>query len=292
MALPWDQDYQYNELFENHNAMRSYLSFQIVPERDLEGKPLKPPADAPYFIQCTFAYPVLKRDAEKSLFIKMNYAKHLAVKAKGRHNDVDWKRNLSIADDTRTILVHHNLRLVVHLAKQFKSSKSIEDLVSEGNFSLMKAVDKFNPFQRNLTGSTNKFSTYASNAIIRNFIRDNIPKKNVPLTDTDIGEYPVLDPESIEEVDRTSLLVQKIMRLLDFAEWRERETLLLSVGYLRPLESLDEIGSRYGLTKERMRQIRNGVAKRIRTALSHDDAGGTPMLREPKKKAKGKPEAA
>lgn len=64
-------------------------------------------------------------------------------------------------DEThRDLLVVHNLRLVVYIAKKFESPKaSTEDLVSIGTIGLMKAVKTFNP-EKNI-----KLATYASRCI-------------------------------------------------------------------------------------------------------------------------------
>lgn len=49
-------------------------------------------------------------------------------------------------EEARQILINSNLRLVVYIAKSYKSNgMSFEDLVMEGNLGLMTAVGKFNP---------------------------------------------------------------------------------------------------------------------------------------------------
>ena len=63
-------------------------------------------------------------------------------------------------DDNRELLILHNLRLVVYIAKKFESkTASTEDLISIGSIGLMKAVRTFNP-DKNI-----KFATYASRCI-------------------------------------------------------------------------------------------------------------------------------
>ncbi len=48
--------------------------------------------------------------------------------------------------EARDILINSNLRLVVYIAKSYKSNgMSFEDLVMEGNLGLITAVEKFNP---------------------------------------------------------------------------------------------------------------------------------------------------
>ena len=60
----------------------------------------------------------------------------------------------------RDILVEHNLRLVVYIAKKFENSGvNIEDLISIGTIGLIKAVNTFKP-DKNI-----KLATYASRCI-------------------------------------------------------------------------------------------------------------------------------
>lgn len=62
--------------------------------------------------------------------------------------------------DSKNVLIVHNLRLVVYIAKKFESTGiGVEDLVSIGTIGLIKAVNTFCP-SRNI-----KLATYASRCI-------------------------------------------------------------------------------------------------------------------------------
>ncbi len=62
--------------------------------------------------------------------------------------------------EARQLLITHNLRLVVYIAKKFESTGiGIEDLVSIGTIGLIKAVNTFCP-SKNI-----KLATYASRCI-------------------------------------------------------------------------------------------------------------------------------
>ncbi len=66
----------------------------------------------------------------------------------------------------RSTFVEHNLRLVLHMAKRFRSfSVPFSDLVQEGNMGLVRAVEKFDE-RRGF-----RFSTYAAWWIQQSFIR-------------------------------------------------------------------------------------------------------------------------
>ena len=74
-------------------------------------------------------------------------------------------------EEARSVLIEHNLRLVVYIAKKFDNTGvGVEDLISIGTIGLIKAINNFNPELEV------KFSTYAVPMIIgeiRRFIRDN-----------------------------------------------------------------------------------------------------------------------
>ena len=71
----------------------------------------------------------------------------------------------------RRLLIEHNLRLVVYIAKKFENTGiNVEDLISIGTIGLIKAINNFN------TELDVKFSTYAVPMIIgeiRRYMRDN-----------------------------------------------------------------------------------------------------------------------
>ena len=63
-------------------------------------------------------------------------------------------------EEARSILIEHNLRLVVYIAKKFDNTGvGVEDLISIGTIGLIKAINTFNPV-KNI-----KLATYASRCI-------------------------------------------------------------------------------------------------------------------------------
>lgn len=64
------------------------------------------------------------------------------------------------SDEAKNVLIEHNLRLVVYLAKKFESTGlNVEDLISIGTIGLIKAVNTFK-VEKNI-----KLATYASKCI-------------------------------------------------------------------------------------------------------------------------------
>lgn len=65
-----------------------------------------------------------------------------------------------LAKEAKDMLITHNLRLVVYIAKKFENTGiMVEDLISIGTIGLMKGVSTFNP-EKNI-----KLATYASRCI-------------------------------------------------------------------------------------------------------------------------------
>ncbi len=78
--------------------------------------------------------------------------------------------------DAKTMLIEHNLRLVVYIARKFENTGiGIEDLISIGTIGLIKAINTYNPL-KNI-----KLATYASRCIeneILMYLRKNTYVKN------------------------------------------------------------------------------------------------------------------
>ena len=90
--------------------------------------------------------------------------------------------DLGSEDDgpARKMLIEHNLRLVVYIAKKFDNTGvGVEDLISIGTIGLIKAINTFNP-EKNI-----KLATYASrcieNEILMYLRRNNKTKMEVSI---------------------------------------------------------------------------------------------------------------
>ncbi len=65
-----------------------------------------------------------------------------------------------LGEEARSVLIEHNLRLVVYIAKKFDNTGvGVEDLISIGTIGLIKSINTFNP-QKKI-----KLATYASRCI-------------------------------------------------------------------------------------------------------------------------------
>ena len=140
----------------------------LAPCRPIDGKAprkIKPPEGVPPYLASLYDVPLLSREQEMHLFRKMNYLKYQALKlratlrsARGKTtvlDEIDRLKEEALA--VKNLIIRANLRLVVSIAKKHVGpSNNFFELVSDGNMSLIRAVEKFD-FARG-----NKFSTYAS----------------------------------------------------------------------------------------------------------------------------------
>ena len=83
-------------------------------------------------------------------------------------------------EEARKLLIEHNLRLVVYIAKKFDNTGvGVEDLISIGTIGLIKAINTFNPEKKI------KLATYASrcieNEILMYLRRNNKTKMEVSI---------------------------------------------------------------------------------------------------------------
>ena len=77
-----------------------------------------------------------------------------------RENQVIEELGTEYEDEAKAILIEHNLRLVVYIAKKFDNTGvGVEDLISIGTIGLIKSINTFNP-TKNI-----KLATYASRCI-------------------------------------------------------------------------------------------------------------------------------
>ena len=77
-----------------------------------------------------------------------------------QENQVIGDLGTEYEDEAKAILIEHNLRLVVYIAKKFDNTGvGVEDLISIGTIGLIKAINTFNP-NKNI-----KLATYASRCI-------------------------------------------------------------------------------------------------------------------------------
>lgn len=232
------------------------------------------PGELPAYLTELYSVPLLTRAQEQFYFRKFNYLKfrfrQLRDAAGTGKLPVKTLAQLeSLMDEITAIrnhLIRSNLRLVVSIAKKYlRSGIAFFDLVSDGNVSLMRAIEKFD-YSRG-----NKFSTYATWAILKNFARS-IPTEHRRLDRFRTGQDEVFQSRaelkgaqsSDEQVNASQRAI--IRELLSELDGREQAVLARRFGLVEGTEpeTLEQVGSQLGVTKERIRQIEVKSLEKLR----------------------------
>ena len=267
-------DYIYHESFDDPALEPAIMGGMPDQEEfDKQTAAKRVPRDVPAELAPLYELPLLSREQEAHLFRQMNYLKHRLHKLRqgivpgaARSLDLDHVEELQAKiNKLKEMLIRCNMRLVVSYAKKHAGvSDNLFELISDGNLSLMRAVEKFD-YSRG-----NKFSTYASWAIMKNFARS-IPDEKKHREHFVTGHDDLFEAKPDVRTDEQDLLSQaeqastKVNRLLEQLDPREREILRMRAG-LDNAENmtLEEIGQRLGITKERVRQLNVRIMKKLR----------------------------
>ena len=178
----------------------------------------------------------------------------------------------------RELLIEHNLRLVVYIARRFESSGiNLEDLISIGTIGLIKGINTFR-LDKNI-----KLATYASrcieNEILMHLRKVANQKGEVSLdepinTDWDGNELLLsdvlgTDPDTVlqrlEDAVDHELLRQALARLP--ARDREIVALRFGLGGLAPLTQ-KEVADRLGISQSYISRLEKRIMERLREDIT------------------------
>ena len=243
-------------------------------------RPPSAPKGLPIYLKTLYRTPLLTKDQEQSLFRRYNYLKFKAARIceslqKDRAPKVEdieqIERLMDEANRVKNRIIQANLRLVVNIAKRHVGPQTnFFELISDGNMSLIRAVDKFD-YTRGF-----KFSTYASWAIMKNFARS-VPQEGARRDRFMTGRDELLEMsedlrfEGEEQYHEPDISVrQNIEKVLDRLSPREREIVMrrFGLGDVPGPQTLEEVGKHFGVTKERIRQIEMRALNKLRGLLS------------------------
>jgi len=205
------------------------------------------------------------------------------------------------AGDSKAIdeLVKANLKFVISIAKEYQNQGlGLNDLINEGNYGLIKAAVRFDATRGF------RFISYAvwwiKQSIIQS-LNDNARMIRLPEREAYIGEvlnsddeeedlevistptvnslnakineegselYEMIEDTSNEESDYyiDAKVKEELDRILSILNERERNIIQCYFGVNTETESmtLEDIGDKYSLTKERIRQIKEKTIRKIR----------------------------
>ena len=180
-------------------------------------------------------------------------------------------------DNARKLLVEHNLRLVVYIAKKFENTGvGIEDLVSIGTIGLMKAINTFNSEKKI------KLATYASrgieNEILMYLRRSNRLKSEIsidePLNqDSDGNELLLSDILGTEE-DITSRRLedevdQKLLKAsISKLNKREKDIMELRFGFITGNEKTQkEVADMLGISQSYISRLEKKIIGKMKKEI-------------------------
>lgn len=246
----------------------------------LRQRPASQPFDEPVTPQtgvCFLAGMVQSRlltsEEERYFFAWMNYLRYRAEKTRQRlrENRPDFDALASLEADlresvaVRNQIVQCNLRLVVATARKLSSSlDELSDLIGEGVAPLIRAVELFD------VSLGNRFSTYATWAVRNQMLRcrkkaQRYGEVSISEQEDRLGEAVATrdDGPAFEELEPAGEQVSSLL-----AQLSDRERAILSARYGlagHPSgQSLSDIASQLGLSKERVRQIALQAVEKLR----------------------------
>ena len=209
---------------------------------------------------------------EHELFVALHTCAYLAS-GRARRGDLDERAQAQWFqrwEQIRSYLVEENLGLAYSMIKRFGlRDLDLDDLRSEALWTLMRAVDRFNPW------FNCKFSTYACNAIRRSLAthwrKVGRYRRLFPVQHNDEFDEPEVEEES------NDLYVERLQHALESnsGELTSLESRILAHRFplnTEPRLTLREVGDVVGLSNERVRQLQNRALGKLREVLMMDPA--------------------
>lgn len=197
-----------------------------------------------------------------------------------RENEVISDLGTEYEDEAKAILIEHNLRLVVYIAKKFDNTNvGVEDLISIGTIGLIKSINTFKP-DKNI-----KLATYASrcieNEILMYLRRNNKTRMEVSIdeplnVDWDGNELLLSDIlgtdedviyKGIENEVERGLLMQAVEKLSD----RERTIINLRFGLGRAdgeEMTQKEVATRLGISQSYISRLEKKIMRQLKREMS------------------------
>ena len=195
-----------------------------------------------------------------------------------RETEVIRRLGSEYDQEAKKMLIEHNLRLVVYIAKKFDNTGvGVEDLISIGTIGLIKAINTFNPTKKI------KLATYASRCIeneILMYLRRNSKVKaeisfyeplNIDWDGNELLLSDILGTENDtvynlieDEVDK-ELLFMALKNLND----REKEIVQLRFGLNGKREKTQkEVADLLGISQSYISRLEKKIINRLKKEIS------------------------
>ena len=184
--------------------------------------------------------------------------------------------------EAKAILIEHNLRLVVYIAKKFDNTGiGVEDLISIGTIGLIKSINTYNP-EKNI-----KLATYASrcieNEILMYLRRNNKTKLEVSIdeplnVDWDGNELLLSDilgtDEDIIYRDIENEVERKVLKSA-ISKLSERERTIINLRFGLDKEDGEEMTQKevaglLGISQSYISRLEKKIMKRLKREMSKE----------------------
>ena len=160
-------------------------------------------------------------------------------------------------ENAKALLIEHNLRLVVYIAKKFDNTGvGVEDLISIGTIGLIKSINTYNP------GKNIKLATYASRCI-ENEILMYLRRNNKHKLEVSIDEPLNVDWDGNELLLSDILGTEEDVIYKDMEEQAEKKVLFRAVKRLSGREQTI-VKLRFGIGTDQNREL---TQKEVATLL-------------------------
>lgn len=196
-----------------------------------------------------------------------------------KDEELEYLKKCKMGDiDARNVLIEHNLRLVVFLAKKFDSTGyDLEDLVSIGSLGLIKGIMTYK-IDKNI-----KLATYASRCItneILMYIRKNKNRKgevsfedalNYDAEGNELHLEDIMgtDEEVVHEELELKMNKAELLKELSLLPDREREIMTLRYGLNNTEEyTQKEVADMLGISQSYISRIEKKVIRRLRSIMN------------------------
>lgn len=183
--------------------------------------------------------------------------------------------------DARDKLVHHNMRLVVHIAKKYGNYPDSDELISVGAIGLIKAINTYS------LGKGTHLATYAARCIENEILMimrlNKKHSKNISLYDS-IGmdkegnEMTFIDLISQDENDiiesvEKDMIKEKLLEIIkNILTTREYEIIKLRYGLVNntPLTQ-KEVAAMYDISRSYVSRIESKAIKKVRNYMIKEE---------------------
>ena len=191
----------------------------------------------------------------------------------------DAMRRLSEGDnEVKSVLIEHNLRLVVYIARKFDNTGvDTEDLVSVGTIGLIKAVNSFVP-EKNI-----KLATYASRCIeneilmyLRRIVRLRLEVSldeplNVDFDGNELLMSDVLgtDPDLVSKNIENTVEKQLLWEAIDKLSQREKTIMEMRFGLTGTEEKTQkEVADMMGISQSYISRLEKKIILRLKKEIA------------------------